>query len=394
MDLNTCWYQNSCSEEINHFLDMNKNNQEIFNHLKYFTELLKSTDEKGVDFIDLGCGSAVLSEYCKDQKYTGVDLPHIIKDCAMRNYSNYFYKSCDLIQDDLSFINKYPIVCINAVLDIMEEPIPFLEKVLKSSSKWVIIHRQEFTEGETRVIQNGSYGGYTYHSIINKAEFQSLCEKYSFDIKKELTLEFSNWEGNGNSVLLRKRNSYGLRGLDHNLIKYLPNIQDGKFIEVGANDGTSQSNTLYLEQYKNWTGVLIEPIKKDYELCKVNRSPRNHYVNCALVPDELNGTEIELNYMGLMTSVTPLNNSKPFKVKAYSLNTVLDICGIYNFDLMVMDIEGYEPEVLRTFDFNKFRIEYLLIEERERSELLTKVLAPYYREVNLISEHDYLYKRL
>lgn len=33
----------------------------------------------------------------------------------------------------------------------------------------------------------------------------------------------------------------------------------GFFIESGANDGEYHSNTLYMERYLNWTGLLVEP---------------------------------------------------------------------------------------------------------------------------------------
>lgn len=31
------------------------------------------------------------------------------------------------------------------------------------------------------------------------------------------------------------------------------------FLEVGALDGETRSNTLYFERFLNWTGLLIEP---------------------------------------------------------------------------------------------------------------------------------------
>lgn len=34
---------------------------------------------------------------------------------------------------------------------------------------------------------------------------------------------------------------------------------NGFFIESGANDGEYHSNTLYMERYLNWTGLLVEP---------------------------------------------------------------------------------------------------------------------------------------
>lgn len=40
--------------------------------------------------------------------------------------------------------------------------------------------------------------------------------------------------------------------------KKLKGRRDGFFIECGAADGHSHSNTLFLETERNWTGLLIE----------------------------------------------------------------------------------------------------------------------------------------
>ena len=35
--------------------------------------------------------------------------------------------------------------------------------------------------------------------------------------------------------------------------------KNGVFLEVGALDGETRSNTLYMERFLNWPGLLIEP---------------------------------------------------------------------------------------------------------------------------------------
>ena len=45
----------------------------------------------------------------------------------------------------------------------------------------------------------------------------------------------------------------------------------GFFIEAGAFDGISYSNTFYLAKKLNWTGILIEPIFEKYLSCIKNR---------------------------------------------------------------------------------------------------------------------------
>ena len=71
--------------------------------------------------------------------------------------------------------------------------------------------------------------------------------------------------------------------VDKKLSNYL-NKKNGFYIELGANDGISESNTYFLENYKDWKGILIEPIIHNYLLCKKNRSKRNKFFCNACVP--------------------------------------------------------------------------------------------------------------
>jgi len=48
---------------------------------------------------------------------------------------------------------------------------------------------------------------------------------------------------------------FGLNNLDEKLEKYL-NFDNGYFVELGANNGVHQSNTLYFEKYRGWRGGI------------------------------------------------------------------------------------------------------------------------------------------
>lgn len=63
------------------------------------------------------------------------------------------------------------------------------------------------------------------------------------------------------------RKYYALSNLDKKMLKHL-NYRDGFYVEMGANDGVTQSNTLYLEQRLHWAGLLIKPIKHNFEKLK------------------------------------------------------------------------------------------------------------------------------
>ncbi|MGI6100339.1 MAG: hypothetical protein ACOYD3_11385 [Kiritimatiellia bacterium] len=75
----------------------------------------------------------------------------------------------------------------------------------------------------------------------------------------------------------------GLDSLDLKLQKYL-DFDNGFFIEAGANDGFTQSNTYWLERFRGWRGILVEPIPSLYEICRKERS-RSTVYNYALVSD-------------------------------------------------------------------------------------------------------------
>ena len=61
-----------------------------------------------------------------------------------------------------------------------------------------------------------------------------------------------------------------LNDLDKKMLQYV-NYNNGFYIECGANDGVDQSNTWYFEKYKNWNGILIEPIPRIFSELKKNR---------------------------------------------------------------------------------------------------------------------------
>src|SRR5882757_5953209 len=71
--------------------------------------------------------------------------------------------------------------------------------------------------------------------------------------------------------------------LDRKLKKYL-DFEGGTFIEVGGNDGLTQSNTYWFERFRNWRGILVEALPSQARLCRKNR-PRADVVHAALVAD-------------------------------------------------------------------------------------------------------------
>ena len=202
--------------------------------------------------------------------------------------------------------------------------------------------------------------------------------------------------------------SFALNQIDINLKSYL-NFKNGYFVEAGANDGISQSNTLYFEKYKSWQGLLIEPIPSLVEKCIINR-PKCTVESCALVPLGFEGSYIKMQYSGLMSLVKgamkseeeELNHIKigctiqnietyEVQVPTMSLSSIIDKHSIKKIDFLSLDIEGFELSALKGIDFDRHRPIFMLIEARYRNEI-DGFLKPLYEPVAELTHHDVLYR--
>lgn len=160
--------------------------------------------------------------------------------------------------------------------------------------------------------------------------------------------------------------------LDHKLIALL-NKQNGIFIEVGAHDGITQSNTLLLEKNYNWKGLLIEPSECLYEILQINR-PQAKCFQCALGSFSEDNTHVYGDFHGtLMDSVEgkrladlKSGNALPKSEQTYvlmrSLQSILDEENLHHIDFFSLDTEGYEYNILKGIDYSRTFFDYLLIE--------------------------------
>jgi len=148
------------------------------------------------------------------------------------------------------------------------------------------------------------------------------------------------------------------------LLDSIMNKTNGFFIELGANDGLTQSNTAMLEFNRGWKGILIEPSPNAYAECSKNR-PASTCFNLACVSNTFEGNEIRGDFNGgMMSSVDGVRTGTQnlLSVQVSTLEKILDSVGAGAIDLLSLDTEGYELEILKGLNLNKHRPRYMLIE--------------------------------
>ena len=195
-----------------------------------------------------------------------------------------------------------------------------------------------------------------------------------------------------------------------NVCKTYFDFDNGFFLEVGASDGINQSNTKYLEDHRNWTGILIEPNVNAFNSC-INNRPKSKVYNCALVDYEYPNAEIEMYFRswitgdpGLVTSVfdSPFNKvpgwdayNNSYMVSARTLDSILEESSVEKIDFFSLDVEGYELKVLQGFNFIKYKPSFILVEahdEINQFEEIQTFLSTHYDMVEKCTSRDYLFK--
>ena len=189
-------------------------------------------------------------------------------------------------------------------------------------------------------------------------------------------------------------------------------LRDGFFLEAGASNGFWQSNTYYLEKALGWSGILVEPNKQMFEICKNNRnSEKNYFYNCALVSstysdDTISGYFNEKDYENIMMAQIrgieqPDERKKrwlgkqPVYVPAKTLNSIMEEVD-QKIDFLSLDVEGYELEVLDGAKIETHRPRFVCVEVwpflNHREEVENYFTERGYIINQFLSERDILFE--
>lgn len=171
------------------------------------------------------------------------------------------------------------------------------------------------------------------------------------------------------------------------------------FVEFGATDGTTLSNSYLLEKYFGWTGILCEPALSWQSKLKNNRVCRID-TRCVY---SVTGKKVSFSDVtnGELSSISEYVESDKwleermdaveYEVETVSLQDLLEQNKApRTIHYLSIDTEGSEFEIIREFDFYSWDIKFISIEHNYTSnrEKINLVLESYgyvrkYTEVSL-----------
>ncbi len=165
--------------------------------------------------------------------------------------------------------------------------------------------------------------------------------------------------------------SYAQNGEDVVLFRALRKIDNGRYVDVGANDPVDFSIT-YAFYQRGWSGITIDPVHAYAEKLRAVR-PRDVVVEVAISDDPSGSVTLhQIADTGLSTLMDDVGAGhrdagwevEDVVVPARGLDAVLADAGWQGLDIhfMVVDTEGAERTVLQTIDLRRWRPWVLVVE--------------------------------
>jgi FkbM family methyltransferase len=184
----------------------------------------------------------------------------------------------------------------------------------------------------------------------------------------------------------RVRATFSIQGI---LRSFSENVSDVFFMQIGSFDGIQNDPIHDLVMRHQWAGLLVEPVKSSFDrlLNTYQNNDSLRFENVAIAETEgfrqfwrLKETPESIDWHGQLSSFRRdviLNHGNLIpdienllisdEVHCTTIESLIHKHGIQRIDLLHLDTEGYDFEILKTFDFKKHRPRVVLYEHAHLS---------------------------
>jgi FkbM family methyltransferase len=163
------------------------------------------------------------------------------------------------------------------------------------------------------------------------------------------------------------------------------NHQDVTFCVVGANDGVTNDHLYSFAKRHRWKGILVEPVppyfaelKKAYEglpvvlenvaIHRTETKMTIHYLDAAKanLPAWAKGVgSFDKTKLDTLSELPQRGDAlSAVEVDCFPLETVVKRSGFDRIDVFVVDVEGYDAEIVRQIDFDGWKVRVLIFEHK------------------------------
>jgi FkbM family methyltransferase len=182
----------------------------------------------------------------------------------------------------------------------------------------------------------------------------------------------------------------------------------GVFVDVGAYDGETFSNSLFFERTMGWTGLCVEPLPAAFARLRATRRAICENVCVADFEGEAEFTEADdpgrnekmLSGLSGQFDARHLRFMEHLKVaratrtvQVTRLSKLLERHGLFNIDYCSIDTEGAEIPILSELDLERFRISVLTVEDNSQDERIPRLMAAKGYDIVTRLEQDIVFKR-
>lgn len=194
-------------------------------------------------------------------------------------------------------------------------------------------------------------------------------------------------------------------GQDLYVDNYFNRKQNGFFVEIGGFDGERFSNTLFLEKYRNWNGLLVEAIPNYYEQMK-QKHRKCYILNACVSASDDSQTFIDADVLSSSEkTLTKQHKERIEKTKLLKQKTrikvfckrfldILDVIGHRHIDYFSLDVEGAELIILNAIPWDTVDIELFTIEtDQHRDEIISFMERQGYERTHKLTIDDVFRKK-
>ena len=184
---------------------------------------------------------------------------------------------------------------------------------------------------------------------------------------------------------------YSQFGQDKWIIKIFKNKTDGFYVDIGANDGMTFSNTKKLEEL-GWKGICVEPDPEVFE--KLDNIRKSDNYNIAIGDKEGEGEFTKITGKSQMLSglsdkyedehieriQREINQNKgkieKIRVEIHTFDWLfVRYPDIRTIDFLSVDTEGGEESIIKSIDFNSYTINTIAVENNYKDDSIRRILT-------------------